>query len=308
MDINVAFGVEGIYSFKAVNAVTGVERDLDGIISDESPNMVVDSGLNALGSETNTLARYCKVGTSSSPVLASQTALGNEVASTQTVQAQSGGCQATAPYFSWGRITFRFGQGAAAGNLTEVGISDNNNALFSRALILDSGGNPTTLTILSDEYLDVTYELRFYQETADQNFVVTLYGVDYDVLARPANITGVFTNPGGIITSYFYSHITYYYTTQYYYYNGVIGPITGQPSGSSDSNYTGYGTYVNGSLEKNFILSLGLNNGNLAGGIKSVYIKTHKADWQLQFTPAIPKDNFKTLVLNIYVSWARYTP
>lgn len=35
MNLNVGFGVEGIYSFKAINAITGVERDLDGIISDE---------------------------------------------------------------------------------------------------------------------------------------------------------------------------------------------------------------------------------------------------------------------------------
>lgn len=306
MNLNVGFGVEGIYSFKAINAITGVERDLDGIISDESPNMVLDSGLNALGSQSNYIARYCKVGTSSTPVLASQTALGSEIASTQTVQAQSAGCQATAPYFSWGRITFRFAQGVAAGNLTEVGISDYNNVLFSRALILDSGGNPTTLTILSDEYLDVTYELRFYQETTDQNYTVTLYGVDYAVLARPATITSIQTMNS--FQSYFGNHMLYYYTTQYYYYNGNIGTITGQPSGSSYSNYSGYGSYVNSSLERNFILSLGLNDGNLAGGIRSVYIRSHKADWQLQFTPAIPKDNFKTLVLNVYISWSRYTP
>lgn len=306
MNLNVGFGVEGIYSFKAINAITGVERDLDGIISDESPNMVLDSGLNALGSQSNYIARYCKVGTSSTPVLASQTALGSEIASTQTVQAQSAGCQATAPYFSWGRITFRFAQGVAAGNLTEVGISDYNNVLFSRALILDSGGNPTTLTILSDEYLDVTYELRFYQETIDQNYTVTLYGVDYAVLARPATITSIQTMNS--FQSYFGNHMLYYYTTQYYYYNGNIGTITGQPSGSSYSNYSGYGSYVNSSLERNFILSLGLNDGNLAGGIRSVYIRSHKADWQLQFTPAIPKDNFKTLVLNVYISWSRYTP
>ena len=100
--------------------------------------------------------------------------------------------------------------------------------------------------------------------------------------------------------SYFGNHMVYYYTTQYYYYNGVIGSITGQPSGSSYSNNTGYGTYVNNSLERNFILSLGLNNGNLSGGIRSVYIRTHKAEWQLQFTPAIPKDNFKTLSFLLY--------
>lgn len=306
MDLNISFGVEGIYSFKAINAVTGIERDLDGIISDESPNMVLDSGLNALGSQSNYIARYCKVGTSSTPVVASQTALGSEIASTSTVQAQSAGCQATTPYFSWGRITFRFGQGVAAGNLTEVGISDYNNVLFSRALILDSGGNPTTLTILADEYLDVTYELRFYQETTDQNFTVTLYGVDYSVLARPANITSI--NTANNFQSYFGRNILYYHTTQYTYYNGNIGTITGQPSGSSYANSTGYGSYVNSSLERDFILSLGLNDGNLASGVKSVLIKTNKADWQLEFTPAIPKDNFKTLVLNIYVSWGRYTP
>ena len=205
-------------------------------------------------------------------------------------------------------MTFRFGQGVAAGNLTEVGIRSDagpNSALFSRALIVDSGGNPTTLTILSDEYLDVTYELRFYPEMNDQTYDLTLYGENYSVLVRPANVTSV-----DVIQAqdYFFQWINYYYTTQYYYYNGPIGTVTGQPSGSSYANNTGHGAYVSNSYERNFICSLGLNDGNLSGGIRSILIKTCKADWQLQFTPPIPKDSFKTLVLNIYTSWSPYTP
>ena len=305
-NINLQGKMEGVYSFKAINALTNEERDLSAYIAEDHFNLILNSGLNYLG--TNYIASYCCVGTGSTPVNASQTALVSQVAQTSTIQAQSAGNQSTPPYFTWGRLTYRFGQGVAAGNLTEVGIRTDagaSTALFSRALIVDSSGNPTTLTILSDEYLDVTYELRFYPEMTDQNFNVTLYGENYSVLVRPANVTSVnVINAQG----YFFQWICYYYTTQYYYYNGAIGTVTGQPSGSSYQNSTGYGAYVNNSYERNFICSLGLNDGNLSGGVRSILIKTHKADWQLQFTPPIPKDSFKTLVLNIYTSWSPNTP
>ena len=304
--INLQGKMEGVYSFKAINSLTNQERDLSAYIAEDHFNLILNSGLNYLG--TNYVGSYCCVGTGSTPVNASQTALVSQVAQTSTIQAQSAGNQSTPPYFTWGRLTFRFEQGVAAGNLTEVGIRSDagpNSALFSRALIVDSGGNPTTLTILSDEYLDVTYELRFYPEMNDQTYELTLYGENYSVLVRPANVTSVTVIQAQY---YFFQWINYYYTTQYYYYNGPIGTVTGEPSGSSYSNDTGHGAYVSNSYERNFICSLGLNDGNLSEGIRSILIKTHKADWQLQFTPPIPKDSFKTLVLNIYTSWSPYTP
>lgn len=51
----------------------------------------------------------------------------------------------------------------------------------------------------------------------------------------------------------------------------------------------------------------GLNDSNLSGGIRSILILSNSGvcRYQIQFDPAIPKDNTKVLSLTIQHSWAR---
>ena len=304
ISINEKIRMEGFYSFKVSNS-KGESRDLSGIIAEDHKNLILDVGLNALG--TTSVVSACKVGTGVTPVAVSQTDLATPLAITSTLQSSSTGRNSTAPYYTWGRRTFRFGQGAAAGNLTEVGVTyGGGSSLFSRALIVDSEGNPTTLTILSDEWLDVTYELRIYQDLVDKTFNITLLGVDHVVTVRPANVT---TNPSG--SSYFFDHFIswYYYYSQCSHYNGTIGTITGSPSGvGSSAGGTSYGAYSQNSLQRSIIYGVGLNDANLAGGIQSTIINTDKCSWQVGYVPAIAKDSFKTLTMNYTLSWGRYDP
>ena len=304
ISINEKIRMEGFYSFKVSNS-KGESRDLSGIIAEDHKNLILDVGLNALG--TTSVVSACKVGTGVTPVAVSQTDLATPLAITSTLQSSSTGRNSTAPYYTWGRRTFRFSQGAAAGNLTEVGVTyGGGSSLFSRALIVDSGGNPTTLTILADEWLDVTYELRIYQDLVDKTFNITLLGVDHVVTVRPANVT---TNPSG--SSYFFDHFIswYYYYSQCSHYNGTIGTITGSPSGvGSSTGGTSYGAYSQNSLQRSIIYGVGLNDANLAGGIQSTIINTDKCSWQVGYVPAIAKDSFKTLTMNYTLSWGRYDP
>ena len=304
ISINEKIRMEGFYSFKVSNS-KGESRDLSGIIAEDHKNLILDVGLNALG--TTSVVSACKVGTGVTPVAVSQTDLATPLATSSIQQASSTGRNSTAPYYTWGRRTFRFNQGAAAGNLTEVGVTyGGGSSLFSRALIVDSEGNPTTLTILSDEWLDVTYELRIYQDLVDKTFNITLLGVDHVVTVRPANVT---TNPSG--SSYFFDHFIswYYYYSQCSHYNGTIGTITGSPSGvGSSAGGTSYGAYSQNSLQRSIIYGVGLNDANLAGGIQSTIINTDKCSWQVGYVPAIAKDSFKTLTMNYTLSWGRYDP
>ena len=304
ISINEKMRMEGFYSFKVSNS-KGESRDLSGIIAEDHKNLILDVGLNALG--TTSVVSACKVGTGVTPVAVSQTDLATPLAITSTLQSSSTGRNSTAPYYTWGRRTFRFGQGVAAGNLTEVGVTyGGGSSLFSRALIVDSEGNPTTLTILSDEWLDVTYELRIYQDLVDKTFNITLLGVDHVVTVRPANVT---TNPSG--SSYFFDHFIswYYYYSQCSHYNGTIGTITGSPSGvGSSAGGTSYGAYSQNSLQRSIIYGVGLNDANLAGGIQSTIINTDKCSWQVGYVPAIAKDSFKTLTMTYTLSWGRYDP
>ena len=304
ISINEKIRMEGFYSFKVSNS-KGESRDLSGIIAEDHKNLILDVGLNALG--TTSVVSACKVGTGVTPVAVSQTDLATPLATTSTLQSSSTGRNSTAPYYTGGRRTFRFNQGAAAGNLTEVGVTyGGGSSLFSRALIVDSGGNPTTLTILSDEWLDVTYELRIYQDLADKTFNITLLGVDHVVTVRPANVT---TNPS--YSSYFFDHFIswYYYYSQCSHYNGTIGTITGSPSGiGSSEGGVSYGAYSQNSLQRSIIYGVGLNDANLSGGIQSTIINTDKCIWQVGYSPAIAKDSFKTLTMIYTLSWGRYDP
>lgn len=299
MNFEIETKMKGIYGFKAVNAKTGASRYL-GELAEESPNLIVTSGLNQIGSG-NELITSCCVGTDSTPTTLGMTSLGNQIAATTTQQTSSSGAQSSAPYFSWYRRTFRFGQGAAAGNLTEVGIKTSAGVLFSRALIVDSAGSPTTLTILADEYLDVTYEFRMYPDIADTVLTVPLNGSDYVCTLRAS---GVNSMPSyfeyGISSGLASSNTTYFYS-------GGIGTITGGPSGNNYyHNHNLVGGYVNDTFERVFNFSAGLNNANFSEGVNSLYLRTSKGQFQVGFSPAIPKTSYMTLSLNLTIKWANY--
>lgn len=302
ININEKFRIEGFYSFRVGSETTGEERDLSEIIAKDHKNLILDSGLNALG--TTIIVSACKVGTGVAPVIVSQTDLSTPLAITSTQQSSNTGRNSSPHYYTWGRRTFRFSQGAATGNLTEVGVTYGGTTnLFSRALIVDSEGNPTTLTILSDEWLDVTYELRVYQDLSDKTFNINLLGTDHVVTARPANVT---TEPSG--ASNFFDH--FLSGSNSIHYNGTIGGITGSPSGTSSTTVgsISFSNYIQNSLQRSIIHGVGLDQANLSGGIQSTLIYTNKCHWQIGYSPAIAKDNFKTLTLTYTLAWGRYDP
>ncbi len=87
----------------------------------------------------------CMVGSGNAAPAETDTAL-QARASTSNINVQSNNSNVS-PRYGWRRRTFRFAAGAAAGNLSEVGVGWTTTAVFSRALILDGSGNPTTITV-----------------------------------------------------------------------------------------------------------------------------------------------------------------
>lgn len=93
-------------------------------------------------------------------------------------------------------------------------------------------------------------------------------------------------------------------------FNGDIGDVvTMWPSGTSGYNITATPlAYSSGSYARAATVSAGLNDGNLSGGIRSIVISSYAGGasrYQIQFDPAIPKDNTKVLSLTIQHTWAR---
>lgn len=298
-NMNIDVGVAGYFTLKATSTKTGKERVLA-----EFPNLILDVGLERMG--TGTYLTTCRVGGGNTPPSVTQTALASPIASTNTIQANIIGAQASAPFYGWRRITFRFAAGVAAGNLSEVGVGWGNittdTNLYSRALILDNLGVPTTINVLPDEVLDVVYELRIYPPTTDTTITGLNLGLSsHTVTVRASNVTA--SSSWGIGLGEAVLAIRGSGATLH---NGTIGAITASPSGTSANVPIVNAAYAPNSKERIGTLTAGLNEANLAGGVTAASMLSSLGGFQFGFSPAIPKDNTRVLKLDIKVNWSRY--
>jgi hypothetical protein len=294
--------VAGFFKLEAVRP-DGRRRPLTGWF----PNIITDGGLNAIGTLNSWMAA-CRVGTGSATPSALDTNLQAHVAGTTDQRSTNATAQATPPYYQSTTRVYRFAQGAAAGNLQEIGIAtaaaNASGVLFSRALILDSDGNPTTITVLSDEVLDATYQIRNYPPLVDVTGTANIGGVDYDYTVRAANVTDT-TNwylpasaGGGGLNSCRFG-------------NGAIGAITSSPSGSNVLLNATPAAYTNLSLTRRTSVTCGLDVGNF-GGINWALTtfgtpggNSSLGCMQTGFDALIPKDNTNTLTLEFGITWTR---
>lgn len=262
-------------------------------------NLILNAGLNRLGS--GPAATHVYVGGGSTAPSVTETALVTPIASTTATEVTTG--INTGGGYTWQRYRYRFAAGAAAGTLAEVGVGWGS-GLFSRALILDTEGDPTTIPVLSTEFLDVTYELRVYPPAADVNAVVNISGVNYTTVLRAglfnsANwasqlLTGASSaGKSGMIGSA--------------YSAGALGAIDTAPGGSQIAQTTGAqlvnGTYSNNSYEWEYTLSFGLTDGT--ADFHALMAVTPLGTYKMSFTPPLPKRNTNILNLTIKGSWAR---
>lgn len=273
-------------------------------------NLITNGGLDRMGDNPDWLT-WAQVGSGSAPPLVTDSALVSRVAGSDTVVSSSPGTTTIAPYYTWMRKTFRFAAGVATGNLSEVGISWlTTGALFSRALILDSGGLPTTITVLADEVVDVTYEFRFVAKTDDETGSVTFTGSiggTYDWTMRSVNVTSSSDNNGWNIS---FNGLSAAYIgfndAARRAFNGVMGTITDvSPTGTAAAISVAPLAYVPGSYERKFTVTAGLSDANLAGGIRSMRARMGIGSYQWQFDPAIPKTAADILSLTVVQRWAR---
>lgn len=279
------------------------------VLADWFPNLITDAGLNNFGTS---MISACHVGSGNTAPAVTDTALVTLVGSTNASAAANPGASGTDPYYAWKTYTSRFNPGEADGTLAEIGMSPSTNPasapLSSRALILDGSQNPTTITVLPDEYLDVTYQVRNYcgltaSDYTQNGVTVTNVGTR-NVTWRAASVTqasswgqSLASSPGlpaNSVTSM---------------YEGSLGAITGVPSGSQDSVGIAYnGSYSNNSLQRDYVITASLSQANFAGGIKSFRFSGGCFSYQCEYDTAIPKTSIQTFQTYCRISWGRYTP
>lgn len=283
------------------------------VVLAEFDNLILDAGLNRLG--TGEIASHIQVGSGSSTPTVSQTALDAFVAQTSTVLTGDVDTYVAGPpeYINIIRGR-RFAEGVAAGNLSEVGIgwTAAPGSLFSRALILDGLGSPTTITVLSDEFLDVEYTLRVYPPALDRTGMITIQGVNYNYTIRACNTSS--SSQSGALSGWTNARIM-----GGIFGAGEIGAVyagainastTGAPSGASASTgvFPISAAYANNSYQNVFSYNLGLTNANLAGGgFRSLTVACGRSvgRFQIDFGALVPKDATRVFTASFRVAWAR---
>jgi hypothetical protein len=288
-------GMSGEYKLVVSGPDGEVRRELGPF-----PNIILDQGLNRLGTATGVLV--CAIGTGTVTPAANQSGLQTQSAVTSDLQFGSFTTAGASPWwtgFTWG---CRFAIGSLNGNYSEVGVGwASENSMFSRALILDAGGAPTTITVGPGEQLDVFYTLRLYPPLTDVVTTPTIGGV----------LTTVTTRACGAGQETTLWRVTSFFRTSSLFigiapaWSGSIGSVTGSPSGTpSEADTFTTNAYSNNSLTATGTATYGTTRGNV-GRIAAVSAFWSMAAFQYGFSPAIAKDATKTLVLNMSVSWGR---
>ena len=121
-------------------------------------NIILDSGLNRWGTAASIAG--AAIGTGTATPASTDTGLQSESHYT-TTGGTGGGSTAlgSSPYNNTVTYVYRTTLGSLNGNYTEVGVGWATGQMFSRALILDGGGSPTTISVTSAQQLDIVYQL-----------------------------------------------------------------------------------------------------------------------------------------------------
>lgn len=290
----------------------------NGDISKETSwfnNLVLDAGLDAMGGGGTANISHVWVGTGNSTPTPTQTGLDNPLAGTNTVQGadQRGVQTSNLPYYYWMRRTFRFGLGVAAGNLSEVGLGDYLKAMFNRALIKDNAGNQTTVTVLSDEFLDVVVELRVYPKT---NF-----SGQFQLLNKYGELVSEHTYTGNAIL--LQNAIAWELRDVGVQFPLISMSIGGTTCSPNNTSYPSTTEWVDVSMSqsrpnlRSLICSstLGLDDANTFShkgfriGVGNLLTRTDSSGligykWDVE--PPITKTNLQTLRYQFEISWDRY--
>lgn len=291
-------------------------------------NLITDAGLDGMMSE----ARYnyltaCRIGTGNTPPANGDTQLTAQVGSTTDRQSIVDNYGPSNAYF-FTRVVNRFAAGTIHNkNLAEIGMGLNaSSALFSKALLRDTSGNPTTITLRADEILDVTYELRLYMTPAEVSGQFTINGVDTTVRVFPTGWGSTANNepwsPSGItLGRNLFMNSQYSAETNLGLYETnttTVASPAGTFTAPNSVRNTTPNAYVPGSFTRTITFDVPMAAGNFPSGIGSIRFNRNIStqdigfagvgQFCMTFNPKIAKTNQMTAKFTVGLTVARYVP
>ena len=290
------------------------------VLADWFPNLITDSGLDSLA--TSGWKTYCHVGTGTLTPSTSDSSLQTPIAST-AARSNVVNTNAGAPsYYSQSSVDYTFPVGA--GTYTEVGVSnkahtDGTQVLFSRALIVDGGGNPTSITVLADEYLVVTYRIRMYPPLGDSTGSIGIGSDSHNYTIRARRVDN-FNFWGRALEN---AGVSFAFNSAGNYLGGTTYPsgllsltASSSPGALYDSSSSDFANiaYVPGNYEVLGTVRIPFGASNGAGYIRR--LEWRKVDnggtsytwgwYQCEFVPDVSKDSNIQLTFTLGMGWTRY--
>lgn len=299
--------VQGYFKLSAVqgdddgNPIPGTEREL----TDWFPNLITNNGMELL--KGSGFLSYIMVGSGSTAPAKTDTTLGAFVAG-MTGTVSQGPNDFTPVDYPWcsAQTTCQFAKGAAAGNLSELGVGISQTNMFARALIKDTNGNPTTITVTSIELLTVTYQWRVYFDlTYSHTDTFTINSTTYTTTTLQPHLPTTAANNwamAGPWTGY----------PRVFAMSGTIGAAGVDPQ-------TYIGTYVlggatpgtsgNAYVDVSAHFGTSQANGTITGFWNVGASQSNDAAQQkCAVSPALVKDNTMELDITMRMAWARKVP
>lgn len=207
-------------------------------------------------------------------------------------------------------------------NVSELGLASiysNTTTYFlcTRALIKDSQGNPTTITVLSGEVLEIYYKLWAVYDVTDKTGQINVLdgsgaSIAFNYVLRLAYV--------GVKNYYIGDNYSSFGLGAFYrgsssnsdliLFNDDIGTIQNKPSGSDigRGDFT-KSVYVIGSYKLQITVPLNINTGN--GNIRSISLGTSQGFYQMRLgkladDSPLTKTATQTLTIPFEISWGRY--
>lgn len=292
-------------------------------------NLITDNGLNLLGTASNVMAQLHLSADNTEPSV-------TDTQVTSLIRTVSGSSSAInypyvagQPYFSEQIQVYTFAPTVpeAAYNCSKVYLSAGDpNSVFSSALIKDSNGLPTTLSIRGKETLEVFYAVRQYYDTSVKTSTMPL-SLDLGtptIETEMYNVKSQVYLPGlGVINNYGWSAVKPSGKSSAgllgsdnteFFVSGSAMPLLGSYlDNAKDIGVNSHTNkeYVQNSLKREVTVGFSRFQGNYTNGLRSIVIYTSRGIYCIEYTSqitgkAIPKTDSDELELNFEMSWGRY--
>lgn len=318
--VNLHFGLGGHFTIHKGTLDDNDEPVTREYVTDFD-NMVLDTGLQRIGINRDWMD-WIHLGSGTTPPAPLQNSLVNATYKGNNLAPQEASSSHTKhsiniedplnPY-CWITRVFRVPPRGENRTYSELGVGWNDNNLFSRTLIKDPAGEQSTITILGDEYLDVTYEVRLYLPVDTAEYTVTPTGDDIEPRVITVNASALSTHinvwafgwglghenkPGSLCGNYsIFDHNRFFTGRRGGIYQNPEGDVVGDSFNATSSVRTS-----DTSMTFNFTRDLQDNIGTL----RTLQVSQMGYCFQMEFSPPFVKTNEDRFNISYSISWGRW--